>query len=59
MSIFTQDFQKRLVAYIESNYNSGSPLEGIELPPQGMSSSVVFVVIAISNCKAFVLILAK
>jgi len=39
----TQDFQKRLVAYIENNYNSGSPLEGIELPPQGMSSSVFFI----------------
>jgi aminoglycoside phosphotransferase (APT) family kinase protein len=39
----TQDFQKRLVAYIESSYNSGSPLEGIELPPQGMSSSVFFI----------------
>lgn len=39
----TRDFQKRLVAYIESSYNSGSPLEGIELPPQGMSSSVFFI----------------
>jgi aminoglycoside phosphotransferase (APT) family kinase protein len=39
----SQGFQKRLVAYIESNYNSGSPLGGIELPPQGMSSSVFFI----------------
>jgi hygromycin-B 4-O-kinase len=39
----TQDFQKRLVVYIESNYNSGSPLEDVEMPPQGMSSSVFFI----------------
>jgi aminoglycoside phosphotransferase (APT) family kinase protein len=38
-----QDFQKQLVAYIEGSYSSGSPLEGIELPPQGMSSSVFFI----------------
>jgi hygromycin-B 4-O-kinase len=38
-----QDFQKRLVAYIEGNYNSGFPLKGFDLPPQGMSSSVFFI----------------
>jgi hygromycin-B 4-O-kinase len=39
----SQNFQKRLVAYIESNYNSGSLLEDIEPPPQGMSNSVFFI----------------
>jgi aminoglycoside phosphotransferase (APT) family kinase protein len=41
--MLTQDFQKRLVSHIESKYNLGSSLEGIELPPQGMSSSVFFI----------------
>ena len=39
----TQDFQKRLVAHIERDYNAGSPLKNLELPPQGMSSSVFFI----------------
>ncbi len=38
-----QDFQKRLVAHIESHYNASSPLKNFELPPQGMSSSVFFI----------------
>ena len=38
-----QDFQKRLVAHIERDYNASSPLKNFELPPQGMSSSVFFI----------------
>ncbi len=41
-----QDFQKRVVAYIESEYNSGFPLKSLELPPQGMSSSVFFITLS-------------
>jgi hygromycin-B 4-O-kinase len=39
----TQDFQKKLLTYIENNYNSGVSLGDVELPPQGMSSSVFFI----------------
>jgi len=39
----SQDFNKRLVTYIDDNYGSNASSEGIELPPQGMSSSVFFI----------------
>jgi thiamine kinase-like enzyme len=39
----SQDFQKRLAVHIERDYNAGSPLKGLEFPPQGMSSSVLFI----------------
>lgn len=38
-----QDFQKRLLTHIENNYNSGVLLGDVELPSQGMSSSVFFI----------------
>lgn len=42
----TSDFQKRLIAYIENNFNSNIKLENIDVPPQGMSSSVFFIKLA-------------
>lgn len=39
----TQDFQKKLITYIENNFNSNIKLENIDVPPQGMSSSVFFI----------------
>lgn len=42
----TQDFQKRLISHIETNFNFNTELENIELPPQGMSSSVFFITLA-------------
>lgn len=49
--MITVDTQKKLLAYIENNYNSNLPIEGVELPPQGMSSSVFF--IKLSNGKDY------
>jgi len=42
----TSDFQKRLIAYIENSFNSNIKLENIDVPPQGMSSSVFFIKLA-------------
>ncbi len=42
----TSDFQKRLIEYIENNFNSNIKLENIDVPPQGMSSSVFFIKLA-------------
>ncbi len=41
--MITADTQKKLLVYIENNYNSNLPIEDAELPPQGMSSSVFFI----------------
>jgi len=40
------DFQKRLITYIETNFNSNTRLENVDVPPQGMSSSVFFISLA-------------
>lgn len=42
----TSDFQKRLIEYIENNFNLNIKLENIDVPPQGMSSSVFFIKLA-------------
>lgn len=42
----TQDFQKKLILHIETNFNSNTELGSVELPPQGMSSSVFFITLA-------------
>lgn len=42
----TSDFQKKLITHLETNFNSNSKFENIDVPPQGMSSSVFFIKLA-------------
>jgi thiamine kinase-like enzyme len=43
------NFQKRLIAHIEADFNSNLRLENIDVPPQGMSSSVFLIKLANGN----------